>query len=153
MYKMARQPLLYLYEADEEPSEEQTYNKYSKKISKMEEVPNKYLDFIISIFPEEIPIGEVYIQLNWEEIREWEIGYEVHPDYWGSGYASEAVKLLLKHCFENLNAHKVVAFCNSNNNKSANLLERVGMKRDGLLREGRLWHKEWCDEFVYSILE
>lgn len=85
-------------------------------------------------------------------MREWEIGYEVHPNYWGNGYASEAVKLLLNHSFENLNAHKVVGFCNANNKRSVNLMERVGMKRDGVLREGRLWHKEWCDEFLYSIL-
>ena len=153
IYKMASNPLVYLYEEDEEPSKEQTYKKYSKKISRMEEVPDEYLIVLISILPQEIPIGQVFIQLNWREMREWEIGYEIHPDYWGNGYATEAVKLLLKHSFENLNAHKVVGFCNAHNKKSANLMERVGMKRDGLLREGRLWHKEWCDEFVYSILE
>lgn len=153
IYKMASEPLVYYYESDEKPNKEETYKKYSKKISSMEEFPDEYLIFLISILPEEIPIGEVFIQLNWEEMREWEIGYEVHPDYWGNGYATEAVKLLMKHCFENLNAHKVVGFCNANNTKSANLMERVGMNRDGILREGRLWRNEWCDEYVYSILE
>ena len=111
MYKMESQPLVYLYEADEVSSEEQIYIKYSDKISKMEDASNDYLILLISILPAEIPIGQVHIQLNWQEMREWEIGYEVHPDYWGKGYALEAVKLLLKHCFENLNAHKVVGFC------------------------------------------
>jgi len=153
IHKMSSEPLVYLYEADEAPTKEETYEKYSKKISRMEKYPDKYLIFLIRILPEEVPIGEVFIQLNWEEMREWEIGYEVHPDYWGNGYATEAVSLLLKHSFENLNAHKVVGFCNAQNEKSANLMERVGMKRDGVLREGRLWRKEWCDEYVYSILE
>ena len=154
MYKMASDPLVYLYNSDEEsPSEEQIYEKYIKKISKMKEHADKHFIFLISILPEEVPIGEVHIQLNWETHREWEVGFVFHPDYWGSGYASEAVKLVFKYIFENLNAHKIVAFCNANNKKSSNLMERVGMKRDGLLREGILWHKEWCDEFVYSILE
>lgn len=153
MYKLASEPLVYFYEEDEVPSKEETYKKYSKKISRMEEGQDKYLIFVIHILPEEVPIGEVFIQLNWEEMREWEIGYEIHPDYWGNGYATEAVKLLLNYSFENLKAHKVVGFCNAHNKKSARVMERVGMKRDGLLREGRLWHKEWCDEYVYSILE
>ncbi|MBU3191845.1 GNAT family N-acetyltransferase [Clostridium bowmanii] len=154
MYKMASEPLVYFYDEDEEPpSEEQIYEKYNKKISKMKENAGKHFIFLINLLPEEVPIGEVHIQLNWEEHREWEIGYVLHTNYWGNGYASEAVKLVLKHIFENLNAHRVVGFCNANNKKSSNLMERVGMNRDGLLREGILWHKEWCDEFVYSILE
>jgi RimJ/RimL family protein N-acetyltransferase len=153
IYKMASEPLVYLYDEDEEPSKEQIYEKYMKKISGMEEDPDKQLIFLINLLPEEVPIGEVHIRLNWEYIREWEIGYVLHADYWGNGYASEAVNLVLKHIFENFNAHKVVGFCNANNKKSANLMERVSMKRDGILREGKLWHKEWCDESVYSILE
>ena len=154
MYKMASEPLVYLYDSDEEPpSEKQIYEKYMKKISKMKEDVDKHFIFLINLLPEEVPIGEVHIQLNWEAHREWEIGYVLHTDYWGSGYASEAVKLVFKYIFENLNAHKVVGFCNANNKNSSNLMERVGMKRDGRLREGILWHKEWCDEFVYSILE
>ena len=144
---------VYLYEADEKPNKEQIYINYNKKISRMEEAPEEYLIFLICILPEEIPIGQVFIQLNWEEMREWEIGYEVYPDYWGNGYATEAVAILIKHSFKNLKAHKIVGFCNANNKKSAKLMERVGMKRDGILREGRLWRKEWCDEYVYSILE
>lgn len=151
--KMSREPLVYYYEADEEPRKGETFEKYSKKIARMEQNPDKYLIFLIHILPEETPIGEVIVQLNWETMREWEIGYKVHPDYWGNGYATEAVELLMKYTFEQLNAHKIVGFCNANNVKSARLMERVGMQRDGLLREGRLWHYEWCDEYVYSILD
>ncbi|MCG8639342.1 MAG: GNAT family N-acetyltransferase, partial [Desulfobacterales bacterium] len=86
-------------------------------------------------------------------MREWEIGYALHPDHWGNGYASEAAKLLLKYAFENLNAHKVVGFCNADNKKSASLMERIGMKRDGILREGRILNNKWYDEYVYSILD
>lgn len=150
---MAREPLVYHYEADEKPTKEQIYKKFSEKISSMEKFPYEYLIFLIHILPEEKPIGEVFIQLNWEEMREWEVGYEVHSEFWGKGYATEAVTLLIKHCFENLNAHKVVGFCNANNKKSAKLMERIGMKRDGILREGRMWRNDWCDEYVYSILD
>lgn len=153
IYKMQRNELVYFYEEDKEPTKEQIYEKYTKKITRMSQDENQFFIFIISTQLDRIPIGEIQIQLNWDEIKEWEIGYTLHPDYWGNGYASEASKMLLKYVFENLKAHKVVAFCNANNKKSAALMERIGMKRDGLLREGRLWRNEWCDEFVYSILE
>lgn len=150
---MESEPLVCYYEEDEEPSKEKIYEKYNKRIPRMEKIPEEYLIFLIRIHPEDTPIGLVFIQLNWGEMREWEIGYELHPVYWGNGYATEAVILLVKYTFENLDAHKIVGFCNANNEKSANLMERIGMKRDGLLREGRLWRNEWCDEYVYSILE
>lgn len=153
IYKMQSNEFVYFYEEDKEPTKEQVYKNYTKKITRMSQDKNQFFIFIISTHPEGIPIGEIQIQLNWEEIKEWEIGYTLHPDYWGNGYASEASKMLLTHVFENLKAHKVVAFCNANNKKSAALMERIGMKRDGLLREGRLWHNDWCNEFVYSILE
>jgi ribosomal-protein-alanine N-acetyltransferase len=152
LYRMSSEPLVYLYDVDEKPSKEQIYEKYIRKISDMEDTPDKHFTFLINLLPEEIPIGEVHIKLNWQEIREWEIGYALLTDYCGNGYASEAVNLTLKHIFEKHKAHKVVGFCNTNNQKSARLMERVGMKRDGVLREGKLWHNEWCDEFVYSIL-
>lgn len=99
IYKMESQPFVYLYEADEVSSEEQIYKKYSDKISKMEDAPNGYLILLISILPAEIPIGQVHIQLNWEEMREWEIGYEVHPDYWGKGYAFRGSKTFIEAQF------------------------------------------------------
>lgn len=151
--RMEREPLVYFYEEDEKPNKDDILKKYAKRIARMEQTPEEYLIFIISVFPHEIPIGQIFIQLNWEEMREWEIGYQLHPDYWGNGYATESVKLLLQYSFEKLNAHKVVGFCNAHNKKSAKLMERVGMNRDGVLREGRLWNGEWCDEYVYSILE
>ena len=152
LYKMKSNYLVCRYD-DEEPNKDLIHKKYEEEILKMEEEPDKYFILLICILPDEIPIGEVHIKLNWSQLREWEVGFALHPDYWGKGYASEAVKLLIKYVFDNLNAHKVVGFCNANNKKSANLMERIGMKRDGTLREGRIWHDGWCDEFVYSILE
>lgn len=153
VYNLASNQQVYYYEADKEPNKDDVFKNFQGKIDRMEKTPNEYQIYIVYLYPKEIPIGVVFIQLNWEETREWEIGYELHPDFWGKGYATEAVKLLLNHCFDTLNAHKIVGFCNANNKKSSKLMERIGMTRDGLLREGRLWHNEWCDEYVYSILE
>lgn len=153
MYDMDCNRLVYLYEEEEEPGKDYVYEKYNSRIIRMAQEPIKYLILLIEKLPEKTPVGQIHIQLNWEKTREWEIGYTLHPDYWGSGYATEAAKLLLRHTFVNLNAHKVMAFCNADNKKSAYVMERIGMKREGIAREARLLRNKWFDEYTYSILD
>ncbi|MFD0617844.1 GNAT family N-acetyltransferase [Paenibacillus sp. GCM10027629] len=100
-----------------------------------------------------IPVGRVSIKLNWSEIREWEIGWALYPDYWKRGYATEAVKILIDFAFKNLNAHRIVAYCNAENGLSEKVMIRSGMVREGILRETKLCNQKWCNELIYSILE
>lgn len=81
-----------------------------------------------------------------------EIGYCFHPDYWGYGYASEAAKALLTFGFQELKLHRIYATCRPSNIGSAKVMEKIGMKREGHLREHMLVKGEWKDSFLYSIL-
>lgn len=98
-------------------------------------------------------VGMLALTLNNLEIREWEIGWALHFDLWGQGYASEAASRLLGFAFDQLQAHRVVAFCNANNRASERVMEKVGMQYEGTLRQTRWWHEAWCDELVYAILD
>ncbi len=60
---------------------------------------------------------------------------------------------MLELAFGALGAHRVEAYCNANNHASVRVMEKLGMQRDGHLRETRWWNGAWADEFVYSILE
>jgi RimJ/RimL family protein N-acetyltransferase len=60
---------------------------------------------------------------------------------------------MLRFAFGELNAHRVVAFCHTDNLASARVMEKLGMARDGRLREVRWLNGHWWDEYVYSILE
>ena len=99
------------------------------------------------------PIGRLSIKLNWSEIREWEIGWALHPDFWGNGYGTEAAKLMIGYAFRNLNAHRVVAYANTENVLSEKLMIRSGMIKEGVLREVRYCNNKWANEFIYSVLE
>ncbi|MBU5437277.1 GNAT family N-acetyltransferase [Tissierella sp. MSJ-40] len=153
LYKVESHPLVYKYESSDVPSKEDVFKDYQEAIEFMSEKPKESLACVIYLAESGIPIGEVDIHLNWEEIREWEIGYIMHPDYWGKGYATEAVKLLIDYAFEKLNAHKIVAFCNAKNINSFALMKRIGMKKECHAREARLLNNQWYDEFMYSILD
>ncbi len=82
-----------------------------------------------------------------------ELGWVLHPAYTGHGYATEAVRALLDHCFTDLRVHRVVASCFLENDASWRLMERLGMRREGhavaesLHRSGR-----WLDTVTYAVL-
>ena len=97
-------------------------------------------------------IGEVHVHCNWERTLEWELGYHFLKEHWGFGYATEAVRAVIQYVFTNFNINRLAAFTNANNVKSETLLLRVGMIKDGCLREVRLANGVYSDELVYSML-
>ena len=82
-----------------------------------------------------------------------ELGWAFHPDHGGRGYATEAVRALLRICFEDLRLHRVTASCFADNEASRRLMERVGMRREThTLRESLHRSGEWLDGMGYAIL-
>jgi len=82
-----------------------------------------------------------------------ELGWVLDPDREGHGYATEAVRELIRLCFEDLGLRRVTANCFADNEASWRLMERVGMRReihtvrDSLHRSGR-----WLDGLGYALL-
>ena len=97
-------------------------------------------------------IGHVSLRLVSEAHRQGEIGFIIHPDQQGNGYATEASETLLRLGFEDLGLHRIVGRCDGRNDASARVMERLGMRREAHLRENELVKGEWTDEFVYAML-
>ena len=85
--------------------------------------------------------------------READIGYELDPARWGNGYATEAVRALVTYGFDTLKLHRVWSFCLAENEPSWRLMERLGMQREGVLRQNTRLRGRWVDTFVYGLLE
>ena len=100
---------------------------------------------------EMIGAGELTIQD--ETNRVGEIGYILNPTYWGLGLATEAAKLLIEYGMNELKLHRMYATCDPRNTASSRVLEKVGMRKEGQLREHLLMKDGWRDSFLYSILE
>jgi RimJ/RimL family protein N-acetyltransferase len=83
-----------------------------------------------------------------------ELGWVLDPAYTGHGYATEAVRELIRFSFEDLGLRRVTAQAFLDNEASWRLMERVGMRReshgvrDSLHRSGR-----WLDSVAYAILD
>jgi RimJ/RimL family protein N-acetyltransferase len=59
-----------------------------------------------------------------------EIGWRLHPDFWGHGYATEAAAAALDFGFERAGLEEIVAFTTTLNTRSVAVMERIGMRRD-----------------------
>ncbi|MGI5259537.1 GNAT family N-acetyltransferase [Streptomyces angustmyceticus] len=97
-------------------------------------------------------VGDVTFVWRSGEHRQGGIGYVFHPDHAGHGYATEASRALLELGFEELHLHRIQAELDGRNTASARLLERLGMRREGHLRENEFLDGEWADEVVYAML-
>ncbi|MGW2630701.1 GNAT family N-acetyltransferase [Streptomyces chattanoogensis] len=97
-------------------------------------------------------IGDVTFVLTSTEHRQGGIGYVFHPEHSGHGYATEAGRALLQLGFDDLQLHRIQAELDGRNTASARLLERLGMRREGHLRENEFLDGEWADEVIYAML-
>ena len=105
-------------------------------------------------------IGHVYFdQTDPKELMTWEAGYIFNRKYHGKGYATESLKSIIDYGFKHFNIHRIVAHCSPDNAPSWKLLERVKMKREGLLRKNIFFRKNssgepmWLDTYEYGLLE
>lgn len=97
-------------------------------------------------------VGDVALWTTGDTVSRGEIGWVFHPGHTGKGFATEAVRAVLGLAFEHYGMHRVVAQLDARNERSARLCERVGMSREGLLRQD-WWSKgEWTDTLVYGVL-
>jgi RimJ/RimL family protein N-acetyltransferase len=83
-----------------------------------------------------------------------ELGWVLDPDHTGHGYATEAVRELLRSCFQDLGVRRVTANCFLDNHTSLRLMERVGMRRElHAVRESLHRSGRWLDTVGYAILK
>lgn len=82
-----------------------------------------------------------------------ELGWALDPAHTGHGYATEAVREMLRYCFHDLGVRRVTATCFLDNTRSQRLMERVGMRREQhAVRESLHRSGRWLDTVGYAIL-
>jgi RimJ/RimL family protein N-acetyltransferase len=60
-------------------------------------------------------------------INFYDVGYRLHPNYWGKGYATESCKAALEYGFKTLNLKEIIGTANVENIKSRRVLEKCGL--------------------------
>lgn len=84
--------------------------------------------------------------------RRAELGFALHPDQWGRGYATEAVAALVAHAFADHGLHRLEADVDPRNAASLRVCESLGFVREGVLRERYHVNGEIQDSVILGLL-
>src|SRR6266536_2168767 len=97
-------------------------------------------------------VGDVVLFWHSREHAGGEIGYVLHPDFGGHGYATEAAHELLRLGFDELGLHRIIARVDERNEPSAKLLRRLGMREEARLVHNEFFKGEWTTELNFAML-
>jgi ribosomal-protein-alanine N-acetyltransferase len=81
-----------------------------------------------------------------------EFGYALSMKYWNLGLMTEAVKEIMRFGFEKMELNRIEARCKTDNLASEKVMQKCGMKFEGIMREQMFVKDEYQDLKMYSIL-
>ncbi len=80
------------------------------------------------------------------------LGYWLGVDFWRQGYATEAASAVLNYGFHTLELHRIEAGHYPRNPASGRVLEKIGMKFEGIMRGDLLKGDQFEDTVMYARL-
>lgn len=84
--------------------------------------------------------------------RRAEIGYDLEPAYWGKGIMTEALQAMLTYGFKKMNLNRIQAIIDSENTRSMRLVQKLGFKKEGVLRQRSNFNGHFRDDVCFSLL-
>lgn len=97
-------------------------------------------------------IGTIGFNLWSPKHRRAEIGYELLPESWRNGYATEAISAVLQYGFQELKLNRIGAIVFTENEASNHLLLKLGFQQEGILRDYMVQNGRANDTYIYSLL-
>jgi RimJ/RimL family protein N-acetyltransferase len=116
------------------------------------DTPGEWFQFAVALGGDDRLIGDCAALVLPGDPGQAQIGFSLARAAQGRGYATEAVRRLLDYLLLERGKHRVTAGCDDRNLRSAALLERVGMRREGHLLESAWSKGEWTNDLVYAVL-
>ena len=148
-----RDPRYLRFYAWNDRTEEDVRDFLQQFIDSQHERPRKRFAFAVTLKTDGQLIGNCNIRKRQADDLAAEIGYEIAPAHWGNGYATEAARAIVTFGFDELKLHRISAWCIAENSASAHVLEKIGMRLEGRLREQESMKGRWWDALLYGILD
>jgi RimJ/RimL family protein N-acetyltransferase len=99
-------------------------------------------------------VGAIALMQIDQRNRNAEAGIVIgRPEDWGRGLGTEAMLLLLRHAFEELNLHRVMLRVYTFNERGIRSYKRLGFEEEGRQREALFRHGAWHDVILMAILQ
>lgn len=107
--------------------------------------------FAIELAGPGVLIGAINLSIN-QRFSRGEMGYWIGRKYWGFGYCTAAARKLVGFGFAEMRLHRIFARHLARNPASGRVMEKAGMRREGLLREHVLKGDRFEDVICYGAL-
>jgi ribosomal-protein-alanine N-acetyltransferase len=134
-------------------SEAQTTEYIRRVIACQKEIPRKTFELAVVVRENSLHVGGCRLGITSVINREADMGYTLRRDYWNKGIATEAARTIIDFGFRRLGMHRIWATAAPNNLASQRVLEKIGMTREGLLRENVCRRGVWRNSVLFAILE
>ena len=97
-------------------------------------------------------IGNISVVRLDEPVSQAEIGYCMSRALWGRGIMPEALRAVIGYLFDTVEVERVTACHDANNPKSGRVMQKAGMKFEGIMRGAGRNNQGICDEVRYGLL-
>jgi RimJ/RimL family protein N-acetyltransferase len=134
-------------------TEEESRAFINRVLAQQKAQPRLWYDFALVNKMNNQVIGSCALRITSAENKEGEIGYILNRRYWNQGYMTETARKVVSFGFTQLGLHRIIATCDPANTGSYRIMEKIGMQKEGYLREHKLFKGVWRDFLLYSILE
>lgn len=153
LHDIKSRPKVARYEYWEPQTRQQTADWLAKKAGRDTFEEGEWLTLAVVRPDFEPVVGTVSLHWTNKEWRQGELGYLLHPDHQGFGYATEAAQEMLRVGFDILGLHRIIARAEPRNTASIRVMERLGMRHEAYFRHCEHVKGEWCDGTTWAILD
>lgn len=99
---------------------------------------SKYERWVIERKEDGAIVGNIDVNTVVKKHNYCNVGYTIRFDYWGNGYAAEALEAVSNHLLEESGYYLIECSCNELNKQSSRVMEKAGFKKDGYIANRRL---------------
>ncbi len=113
-------------------------------------------EYTLAVTLEDQFIGICGIELGFgtetDDPRVGFLGYRIHPDYWGQGFATESALGIIRFAFNDLGLHRIHSGCSSENVASRRVLEKLNFRTEGATKQSFPINERWTDYLLFGML-
>ena len=133
-------------------SEQNIKTRFDARLKPWDPRCNEWLTLTIAIKDTGEKIGFTGFLAQWQPYQQAELGFLLSPKFQGKGYAKESTIALLDYIFIEQQYHKAVATVTEGNHPSANLLQNLGFRLEGTIRDNFKLNGQWFNDLKLGLL-
>lgn len=152
VYAYVKDPSFWKHQAGEPPSEDRVKALVQWSVQEQGQAPRTNYFLAVADQKSGELVGEAVLKVMPPGHGQGEIGFGVARSYWRKGYGTEIARALVDVAFDQLQLHRVAAQCAPENKVSIRVMQKLGMAREGLLREHYRVGDAYWSTVIYAVL-